>query len=93
MSAAPVFANCRGRPCAGPRAAARAAPTIVLGVAIAFALPALADEAVLQGLDKTTARISRFEAPLEQPVKFGTLTITVRACKKRPPEEPPESAA
>jgi hypothetical protein len=49
--------------------------------------------AVLQGLDKTTARISKFEAPVDTPVRFGTLTITVRDCRKRPPEEPPESAA
>jgi hypothetical protein len=49
--------------------------------------------AVLQGLDKTTARISTIEAPVGEPVKFGTLTITVRACEKKPPEEPPESAA
>jgi hypothetical protein len=52
-----------------------------------------ADEVILQGLDKITARVSKFEAPLDQPVKFGTLTIVARACKKRPPEEPPESAA
>lgn len=49
--------------------------------------------AVLQGLDKVTARIFTFEAPLGSAVPFGTLQITVRACKKRPPEEPPESAA
>jgi len=49
--------------------------------------------AVLQGLDKTTARVSRFEAPIDRPVRFGTLVITARACVKRPPEEPPESAA
>ena len=49
--------------------------------------------AVLQGLDKTTARVSRFEAPIDKSVRFGTLSITVRACGKRPPEEPPESAA
>ena len=49
--------------------------------------------AVLQGLDKITARVSKFEAPLDQPVRFGTLSIVVKACKKRPPEEPPESAA
>jgi hypothetical protein len=49
--------------------------------------------AVLQGLDKTTARVSRFDAPVDQPVHFGTLVITVRACVKRPPEEPPETAA
>ncbi len=49
--------------------------------------------AVLQGLDKTTARISKFDAPVGQSVRFGRLVITVRACVKHPPEEEPESAA
>jgi hypothetical protein len=49
--------------------------------------------AVLEGLDKTTARVSRIEAPVGEPVTFGTLVITVRGCVKRPPEEPPETAA
>ncbi len=49
--------------------------------------------AVLQGLDKVTARVSEIEAPLNRMVRFGTLEITVRACHKTPPEEPPESAA
>jgi hypothetical protein len=49
--------------------------------------------AVLQGLDKTTARISTIDAPLDHSVRFGALVITVRACVKRPPEEPPETAA
>jgi len=49
--------------------------------------------AVLQGLDKITARVSTFDAPVDQSVRFGSLIITVRACVKRPPEEPPETAA
>jgi hypothetical protein len=49
--------------------------------------------AILQGLDKITARVSQFDAPIDQPVHFGTLAITVRACLKRPPEDPPETAA
>ena len=49
--------------------------------------------AVLQGLDKITARISTFEAPVGEPVTFGSLEITVRTCQQTPPEEPPESAA
>jgi hypothetical protein len=49
--------------------------------------------AVLQGLDKVTARISTFEAPIGVPVRFGSLEITARTCRKRPPEETPESAA
>ena len=51
------------------------------------------DIAVLQGLDKVTARVSTFNAPIDAPVKFGTLEIIVRKCDKRPPEETPESAA
>jgi hypothetical protein len=49
--------------------------------------------AVLQGLDKITARISKFEAPVGKAVRFGRLIITVQACVKHPPEEEPESAA
>ncbi len=49
--------------------------------------------AVLQGLDKTTARVTTIEAPLDKPVHFGTLTITARACDKKPPEEPPDTTA
>jgi hypothetical protein len=49
--------------------------------------------ALLQGLDKITARVSKFEAPVGAPVRFGTLSIRVRDCEKNPPEEAPESAA
>jgi hypothetical protein len=49
--------------------------------------------AVLQGLDKITARISTLEVPLDEPVRFGTLDIIVRACYRTPPTEPPESTA
>lgn len=51
------------------------------------------DVAVLQALDKITARVSTIEAPVGDLVTFGTLEIIVRICDKRPPEEPPESAA
>ena len=49
--------------------------------------------ALLQGLDKITARVSKFEAPVGAPVRFGTLSIRVRDCEKNTPEETPESAA
>jgi len=49
--------------------------------------------AVLQGLDKVTARVSTIEAPIGDTVTFGALEIIVRTCDKRPPEDPPESAA
>ncbi len=49
--------------------------------------------AILQGLDKVTARVITFEAPLGEVIRFGTLEIITRHCDKRPPEETPESAA
>jgi hypothetical protein len=49
--------------------------------------------AVLQTLDKVTGRVRTLEAPVEQTVRFGTLDIMARTCRKRPPEEAPESAA
>lgn len=49
--------------------------------------------AVIQGLDKITARVSRFDATVGQAVTFGTLSIVVRDCEKNPPEDQPENAA
>jgi hypothetical protein len=71
---------------------------VALGAAVLLgaATPACAvqmDEAVLQGLDKITARISTIKVGVGDTVNFGSLQITVRACDKRPPEETPESAA
>jgi hypothetical protein len=73
--------------------AVRAIAAVALLLAAAPAGATSMDEAKLQGLDKITARVSTIEAPVGQPVAFGALEITVRACDKRPPEEPPESAA
>jgi hypothetical protein len=75
-------------------------PVLTLALALVLALlhpsPALALEgssALLQGLDKVTARISSITAPMNEAVRFGTLEIIVHRCYKRPPEETPESAA
>ena len=48
---------------------------------------------MLRGLDKITARITTFDAPIDRPVRFGALEIVARDCSRRPPEEPPETAA
>ena len=69
----------------------------VAGMAL-LGTPAAAEElsldiAVLQGLDKVVGRVQTIEAPVGVPVHFGTLQIVAAACRKRPPEEPPESAA
>lgn len=67
--------------------------------ALVLALPAYGpavaaadDVAVLQGLDKVTARISEIEAPIGRTVRFGALEIVARRCHSRPPDETPESA-
>src|SRR5690349_9280775 len=49
--------------------------------------------AEMQGLDKITARISRFDVPVGQAVAFGTLNIIVRDCERSAPEDRPENAA
>lgn len=49
--------------------------------------------AVIQGLDKITARVSRFDAAVGALATFGTLSIVVRDCEKSAPEERPENAA
>lgn len=49
--------------------------------------------AMLQGLDKVTARTSTFTVGLDEAVRFGSLTITLRHCERSPPTEPPEATA
>jgi len=70
---------------------------LLAGMSLSAALgPAAAapfEIAVLQGMDKVTARVSTIEAPVGTVVKFGALEIIARNCDKRPPEETPESAA
>ena len=81
--------------------AKRALASVVLAVLVQLALlvmssAALAfegDTVVLQGMDKVTARVWSFEAPVGRVVRFGALEIIVRTCDRTPPEEPPESSA
>lgn len=53
---------------------------------------ALANTAVLRGLDKVTGVARNFDAPVGRTVQFGSLNVTVRACVQRPPEELPETS-
>ena len=48
--------------------------------------------AVLQTLDKLTARTSTITLPIGQPASVGPLFIDVKTCKKTPPSEKPEAA-
>lgn len=78
------------------------AASLLIAVAAVCAMPSAAsaapkeiegDVAVLQWLDKVTARVSTVEASVGESVHVGTLEILVRSCRYRPPEETPESAA
>ena len=51
------------------------------------------EQALLQTLDKITARIATVPVTLNQPFQFGTLEIELRHCAFTPPEVPPEAAA
>jgi hypothetical protein len=71
-----------------------AAPLLGTMLSTAVAAETISEPvALLQGLDKITARVSKFEAAVGASVHFGTLSIRVRDCEKNPPEEAPESAA
>jgi len=81
-----------------PRATLAILPAFGLAYLLAAMapLPAFAETynvAVLQALDKVTARVSTFDAPVNATIRFGTLEIIARTCDKRPPEETPESTA
>lgn len=65
-------------------------PIIDPSVAATPSAPLSASAAVLRGLDKVTGKARDFRAPLGKAVTYGTLSIVVRACAKRPPEETPE---
>lgn len=72
-------------------------PQVVAAGLLAFVVSPVSAEtypvALLQALDKVTARVITLQAPVEQTVRFGTLEIRAAVCEKRPPEETPDSAA
>jgi hypothetical protein len=82
------------RPASAWAALAALAP-VVAAAGASRAAPGMTPEpiAVMQGLDKITARVSRFDTPVAKPVIFGTLSIVVRDCERSAPEEQPENAA
>jgi hypothetical protein len=84
---AAVSANAQTPPAPSPMPSAPIPQPQLAGTDLSF------DTAVLQGLDKVTARVVTVEAPVGAPVHVGALEIIVRACKKRRPEDQPESAA
>ncbi len=48
---------------------------------------------VLQGLNKVTGQIQKFDSPVGSTTRFGTLEIALHRCWKSAPEDRPENAA
>jgi hypothetical protein len=69
-----------------PSAAAPDAPPPLLADAPGTTL-------MLRGLDKITGKPTDISAPIGKPVRFATLTITVRYCYSTPASETPETSA
>ena len=72
-----------------------AAVVIVMALAFGAVASATAEAqarggAVLRGLDKVTGHADDFTAPIGEPVMFGTLEVTARACERRPDDQTPE---
>lgn len=51
------------------------------------------DTVILRALDKITARITEIALPVGKEVRFGTLAISAKYCRSRPPIETPETFA
>jgi hypothetical protein len=65
----------------------------VATVLFASATVASAETVVLRALDKNFGIAKDIAIPVGKPMRFGTLTITPKACSKRAPEETPEVSA
>ncbi|MEQ8655281.1 MAG: DUF2155 domain-containing protein [Kiloniellales bacterium] len=73
----------------------RASALLLAAFLIALATTAKAepDGALLQGLDKITAKTFAFRAPFNRPIRFGSLEVTVRDCVARVRAQAPERTA
>jgi hypothetical protein len=72
----------------------RAAWPLLAGAALAspaLAAPVANPVATFSGLDKITARLTKFDAYVGETVQFGSLQITPRACYTQPPDEAPRT--
>lgn len=78
---------------------------VLLNLLLLFIFPAAAEQSeitsdqenipvvVLAALDKITTQLSTIEIRRDETIRFGTLDITLRYCRRNPPEDTPESSA
>jgi hypothetical protein len=57
----------------------------------ALAAPTANPVATFSGIDKITARLTKFDVYINETVQFGSLQITPRACYTQPPDEAPHT--
>ena len=67
-------------------------------IAFAVSLPAQAENikgnaVILRTLDKVTATTKDYTVRIGEDLKYGSLTVAVKHCEKRPPEDVPETYA
>lgn len=70
-----------------------AAAAAFLAAGSARAAEISTNTAIMQAMDKITGQVDLIEIPVNQEVVFGSLSIVVRECKTRTPEETPENFA
>lgn len=73
--------------------ATAAAAAAFLAAGSARAAEISTNTAIMQAMDKITGQVDLIEIPVNQEVVFGSLSIVVRECKTRTPEETPENFA
>ena len=56
-------------------------------------LDLVGNKVVLRTLDKVTATTRDYVVPVSESLRYGSLTIDVKHCEKKPPEEIPETFA
>ncbi|SEQ87329.1 hypothetical protein SAMN05216548_108160 [Faunimonas pinastri] len=65
----------------------------LLAASPASAEPIKNPVAVFEGLDKITARVTKFDVRIDETVQFGALRVTPKVCHTRPPTEPAQTTA
>jgi hypothetical protein len=92
FAAAPAIAQAPAPPPAQPPTGQSPSGQSPPGQSPTAQAPGARAVAVLQALDKVTGRVRTLEVAAGDSVEFRQLTITVRSCTRRPPEEPPEAS-
>lgn len=67
--------------------------TALANAPLAWAENITGDAVVLRTLDKVTATTEDYTVKIGETLRYGSLTVDVKHCEKKPPEEIPETYA